>query len=79
MQMRTVIVTVMNFDNAGATPADGAMSDAVSSRTQNAAAALVSRVSSGALLGACRELVILHQGREYTLRVTRSGKLILTA
>jgi len=38
-----------------------------------------SRVSSEALLGASRQLVILHNGREYVLRLTQTGKLILTA
>lgn len=38
-----------------------------------------SRVSSVELLGTRGELVIDHQGREYRLRVTRNGKLILTA
>ena len=38
-----------------------------------------SRVSSETLLGARGELVILHNGREYRLRLTQSGKLILTA
>jgi len=38
-----------------------------------------SRVSSDTLLGPRRELVILHNGREYRLRMTQSGKLILTA
>ena len=37
------------------------------------------KVPSEMLLGARRELVILHNGREYRLRVTQSGKLILTA
>ena len=37
------------------------------------------RVSSHELLGAFGELVIEHQGREYRLRVTQNGKLILTA
>lgn len=37
------------------------------------------KVSSEALLGARRELVITHNGREYRLRVTQNGKLILTA
>ena len=37
------------------------------------------RVSSAALLGAHKELVIEHNGREYRLRLTQSGKLILTA
>ena len=37
------------------------------------------RISLQELLGATRELVILHNGREYRLRLTRNGKLILTA
>ena len=37
------------------------------------------RVASEALLGASRELVIVHNGREYRLRLTQNGKLILTA
>ena len=37
------------------------------------------KVSSQALLGDSRELVILHNGREYRLRLTQNGKLILTA
>jgi hemin uptake protein HemP len=37
------------------------------------------RVSSEALLGSRRELVIVHNAREYRLRLTQSGKLILTA
>lgn len=37
------------------------------------------RVDSRALLGERGELVILHNGREYRLRLTQNGKLILTA
>ena len=37
------------------------------------------RVSSRQLLGAHGELIIEHQGREYRLRITQNGKLILTA
>jgi hemin uptake protein HemP len=37
------------------------------------------RVSSEALLGTRKELVIVHNGREYHLRLTQNGKLILTA
>lgn len=37
------------------------------------------RVTSQSLLGNRGELVILHNGREYRLRLTQSGKLILTA
>lgn len=37
------------------------------------------KVSSKALLGASNELVIVHNGREYRLRLTQNDKLILTA
>jgi hemin uptake protein HemP len=37
------------------------------------------RVSSEVLLGSRKELVIVHNGREYHLRLTQNGKLILTA
>jgi hemin uptake protein HemP len=37
------------------------------------------RIPSEALLGPDRELVIVHNGREYRLRLTQNGKLILTA
>lgn len=37
------------------------------------------RVTSETLLGRSQELVILHKGREYRLRLTQNGKLILTA
>jgi hemin uptake protein HemP len=39
----------------------------------------VNRVASAALLGESKELVIVHNGREYRLRLTQNGKLILTA
>lgn len=39
----------------------------------------VKHVTSEALLGARKELVIVHNGREYRLRLTQNGKLILTA
>jgi len=37
------------------------------------------KVSSQALLGPRGELIIEHGGREYRLRLTQNGKLILTA
>lgn len=37
------------------------------------------RVTSDALLRGRNELVIVHNGREYRLRLTQNGKLILTA
>ena len=37
------------------------------------------KVPSQTLLGTRKELVITHNGREYRLRITQNGKLILTA
>ena len=37
------------------------------------------RVTSESLLGLKKELVIVHNGRDYRLRLTQNGKLILTA
>ena len=37
------------------------------------------RVQSEALLGEAKALLIMHNGREYQLRLTQNGKLILTA
>jgi|SoiMethySBSTD1v2_1073268.scaffolds.fasta_scaffold08583_12 hemin uptake protein HemP len=45
----------------------------------SAAAEQRRRVTSATLLGNVRELVIEHNGREYRLRVTSQGNLILTA
>ena len=38
-----------------------------------------SKVSSETLLGQANELRIVHEGREYRLRRTQNGRLILTA
>jgi len=40
---------------------------------------LAKKVASDTLLGARGELIIVHNGREYRLRITQNGKLILTA
>ena len=37
------------------------------------------RINSKELLAGRREVVIVHNGREYRLRETQNGKLILTA
>jgi hemin uptake protein HemP len=37
------------------------------------------KVKSETLLGKARAVVITHNGRDYCLRVTQNGKLILTA
>jgi hemin uptake protein HemP len=54
--------------------------DRTSARTGGAPGlALPLRVDARALLGTAGELVIDHDGREYRLRFTRNGRLILTA
>ncbi|WP_343234434.1 hemin uptake protein HemP [Microvirga terrestris] len=35
-------------------------------------------IDVASLIGAAREVVLLHRGERYRLRVTASGKLILT-
>lgn len=42
-------------------------------------AAAPRRVPSETLLGNAGQLLIVHNGREYRLRLTQNGKLILTA
>ena len=37
------------------------------------------QVPSSALLKGSKELLIVHNGRSYRLRLTKNGKLILTA
>ncbi len=37
------------------------------------------RITSAALLAGDREVIIEHDGRDYRLRLTQQGKLILTA
>jgi hemin uptake protein HemP len=37
-----------------------------------------SALHSAALFGDAREIVILHRGQEYRLRITKTDKLILT-
>jgi hemin uptake protein HemP len=48
-------------------------------RTTEACGRVGDRVDSQKLLGPRGELVIVHNGREYRLRRTQNGKLILTA
>ena len=36
------------------------------------------RVSTIDLMHGSRELILLHEGKEYILRITKTGKLILT-
>ncbi len=41
--------------------------------------AVARRINSRELLAGEQEIIIVHAGREYRLRVTSNGKLILTA
>lgn len=36
------------------------------------------RISTADLIQGAREIILLHHGEEYLLRITKSGKLILT-
>ena len=36
------------------------------------------RITTADLMQGAREITVLHQGEEYLLRITKSGKLILT-
>lgn len=54
-------------------------SDDLPKRADPGADGKIGRVTSEALLGPRKELVIVHGGREYHLRLTQNGKLILTA
>jgi hemin uptake protein HemP len=47
--------------------------------TARAEVAVIRRVSSAEQLGDADRLIIEHQGRDYMLRRTANGKLILTA
>ena len=62
-------------------PADsnGSYEERPSNAMELALRAPIRAVSSDELLGARGELHIDHQGRQYRLRRTQNGKLILTA
>jgi hemin uptake protein HemP len=50
-----------------------------SNRTPSALDKTAERIMSETLFGAGREVVIVHNGREYRLRLTQNDKMILTA
>ena len=66
--MITIIVIVMNCPIAS-----------IPNTQLPTAAGAVPRLSSEDLFGAQREVMIVHNGREYRLRLTQNDKLILTA
>jgi hemin uptake protein HemP len=70
--MRIVIILFMQ-DDATATKRKNSVNAAAGERLPPR------RTTSKALLGDARVLVIEHEGRQYLLRLTQQGKLILTA
>jgi hemin uptake protein HemP len=66
--MRTIIVVAIAAMNSESKP-----------RVNEPSKAVTQRVASETLLGQLGELVIVHNGREYRLRLTQNGKLTLTA
>ena len=76
VRMRIIIISILMADDPDAPRGD------LRFRTANRppGETVGSRqVSSRDLLAGGKELVILHDGRRYYLRVTQNGKLILTA
>jgi hemin uptake protein HemP len=71
--MRIVIVNSMN------PPPSGPPEPSASPEPAAKAAPPTRRIQSDQLLRGGHEVVIEHHGREYRLRVTQNGKLILTA
>ena len=69
--LRTIIVNIVSPKLESEIPSKGG--------AVVGASVVPSRVSSEALLGPRGELLIVHNGREYRLRLTQNGKLILTA
>lgn len=76
LRMRMVIIHGMNPSRP---PSGGGGERAAGTPAPAPGAAPTPRVSSRTLLGEKGELVIDHEGREYRLRITQNGKLILTA
>jgi hemin uptake protein HemP len=70
MRMRIIIITRMTAKPLQRAPTASPPTSRASS---------IPRVTSRELLGAAGQLVIAHGGREYRLRITQNGKLILTA
>jgi hemin uptake protein HemP len=70
-----IIISVMSTeDKRSAAVQRGALDDGTSPPMT-----AIRHVSSVELLGRKGELIIDHEGREYRLRLTQNGKLILTA
>jgi hemin uptake protein HemP len=82
-EMRTIIIFFMiksSHPRRPDEPAPGAgASDVEVLARANRSPMPIRRIESSELLDNAGELIIIHAGREYRLRVTANGKLILTA
>ena len=74
-QIGMIIVSSVSRENRPSAAAERGPLD----ETTSARATAIRRVGSLELLGPKGELIIEHDGREYRLRLTQNGKLILTA
>lgn len=72
--MRIIIIRVLMNEND-----DNASRSQATARTGSERPSSPRRVTSSDLFAGGREIVILHDGRQYFLRITQNGKLILTA
>jgi hemin uptake protein HemP len=73
--MRCILISMIGDTRVPATPA----TDNDLPAHPGTSAIALRRTTSAALLQGDRQVVIEHAGREYLLRVTAQGKLILTA
>jgi hemin uptake protein HemP len=73
------IIDIVNENHYRQTMDRVADRDVESNRVGTNVPAAPARIASRTLLGERKEVVIVHNGREYRLRQTQNGKLILTA
>jgi hemin uptake protein HemP len=59
------------------TPARAAMDDVTPPAT-NPGHSATPRLDTAVVFGSGREVILVHRGQEYRLRITKAGKLILT-
>lgn len=67
------------MDNAYPSHSDAARAGKPAPASGTAVETSMPRLSTSDLFRGARELVLLHNGREYHLRITQQGKLLLTA
>lgn len=80
MIMIIIVITITIYANTMMEKPDPALSSQtpIAAVTQGNNDSDVARVDSQRLLGAHGKVIINHQGQQYQLRQTKSGKLILT-